>query len=588
MLSNIVRLLVLIAISIPVSAQVHVQGIVKMRGVPKTFGNAGSFTPHQYTHIWAFSPPNSSGGVNDNGYFKSNVMPNSSIDGVTLIEGWSSIEINPPDNTPCSSSDSADTCQPDPAVPLTYHHYDWSTYDSITGSTPVYQWLSTSFGGSHKKVNLLITGESAASTNATTPHYVTSSAWYSLFSPQRQDVLNALKDCAGLPWSGSGGTVTAWVGTTVTVNSSGCCSTSSVQSNLLQTGDLIWVTSSTSGLATGSGGSAITVSDSNDFTYTSSGTGTASSQSLTFISAAQSWAVPYEYPYMNALKAYWAAVVAHYGPNFSLNGTNYYPQLNYFRFGGSVGSEWYPYCTSSLASLPGSYAYTMSLWLNYYQQMGNYLQSLGPPWRVIHSINSAETPVNYTYATDEAAYAIGWSNRFGMRDGFGSQGLSALDYVNCHTNTCPVCTTGGAHCAASNWYPLFGQYDSSGVPLELQPEALSYPGDTDCSNPTCGTGNGNFSGDLPTFLYPFATNQGTSDVEIYWRDLSLSFDSTNYCHISGLSCLAASSITVDGQLSAAEQFSWFTSVGIGTSCGGSQGGGQCNYQTNVNNAHGQH
>jgi len=158
----------------------------------------------------------------------------------------------------------------------------------------------------------------------------------------------------------------------------------------------------------------------------------------------------------------------------------------------------------------------MSLWLNYYQQMGNYLQSLGPPWKVVHSINAAETsPVNYGYATQEAAYAVGWSNAFGVRDGFGSQGLSALDYVNCFSDTCPVCTTGGAHCAASNWYPLFGQYSSMGVPLELQPESLSYPGDWDCSNPVCGTGNGKFSGDLPTFLYPFATNQGTTDVEVY-------------------------------------------------------------------------
>jgi len=294
---------------------------------------------------------------------------------------------------------------------------------------------------------------------------------------------------------------------------------------------------------------------------------------------------------MNALKAFWAAVVAHYGPNFKLPagiGPNYYPQLYYFRFGGSAGSEWYPYCTSSLSSLPNGYGYTKSAWLNYYQQMGNYLQSLGPPWKIIHSINAAESPVDYDYATQEAADAVGWSNAFGVRDGFGSQGLSALDYVNCFTNTCPVCTTGGTHCAASNWFPLFGQHKALGVPLELQPESLSYPGDLDCSNPTCGTGNGKYSGDLPTFLYPFATDQGITDAEIYWRDLSLAYDSTNYCSISGSLCLAGSSITVDGQLSAAQQFNWFTTVGIGTSCGGSQGGGQCNYEVNINDAQGQH
>jgi hypothetical protein len=586
---------VVLASAVPsASGQVHVDGVVKMRGTSRTFGSSGSFVPHQYTHIWAFSPPNSS---SDNSYFKSNVMPSSSIEGVSLTEAWSSIETIPPDNTPCSFSDTAATCQPDPVLPNTFHHYDWSTYDSITGgSTPVYQWLSTSFGGKFKKVNLLITGESAGTTNATTPHYVTSSSWYNLFNPQWQDVINALKDCAGVPWTGTGGTVSTWSGTTVKVSSTGCCSTSSAQSNLLQTGDLIWVTSSTSGLATPSGGSTVTVNDGSDFSYTASGTGTASSQSLTYISAAQSWPVPYEYPYMNALKAYWAAVVAHYGPNFTLNGTNYYSQLNYFRFGGSVGSEWYPYCVSSLQALSTPYTYSMSAWLNYYQQMGNYLQSLGPPFTVIHSINSAEvSPVNYTYATDEAAYAAGWSNRFGQRDGFGSQGLSALDYVNCVTNSCPVCTTGGSHCSASNWYPLFGQYNVSGSQLELQPEALSYPGDTDCSNPTCGTGNGNFSGDLPTFLYPLATAQGTTEVEIYWRDLSLAYDPTNYCSISLGACNLSSSISVDNQLTVTEQYNWFSdngtppnAVGIGTGCGGTQGQGLCTYESNINSAHGQH
>jgi hypothetical protein len=124
---------------------------------------------------------------------------------------------------------------------------------------------------------------------------------------------------------------------------------------------------------------------------------------------------------------------------------------------------------------------------------------------------------------------------------------------------------------------------------------LSYPGDTDCSNPTCGTGNGNFSGDLPTFLYPLATAQGTTEVEIYWRDLSLAYDPTNYCSISLGACNLSSSISVDNQLTVTEQYNWFSdngtppnAVGIGTGCGGTQGQGLCTYESNINSAHGQH
>ena len=495
----------------------------------------------------------------------------------------------------------SDTGQRDPGQPQMYHNYNWSTYDGTASTSPVWQWLQVS----GKKVNLLIAGANPGMLNASTPYYVTSPWWYNQFNPQEQDVINSFNNACGLnQWTGTGSSTLSYSAgppVTITVTSTNCCSATD-QSATIQDQDTIWVSASTPACGTNTTGATATVSggSTSTFSYTpNAGSCTAAPSSVTFISPSESWPVPYEYPYMSALKAFWAAVVAHYGPNFklpALTGTNYFAQLNYFRFGGSAGSEWYPYCTSSLASLPNGYGYTKSYWLNYYQQMGNYLQSLGPPWKVIHSINAAESsPVDYDYATQEASYAVGWSNAFGVRDGFGSQGLSALDQVNCVSpNTCPVCTTGGAHCAASNWYPLFGQYRSLGVPLELQPESLSYPGDLDCTNPTCGTGNGKYSGDLPTFLYPFATNQGTTDVEVYWRDLSLAYDDTNYCSISGPQCFAPSSISVDGQLNTTQQFDFFTGgggivgVGIGTGCGGNQGNGDCSYRDNVNNAHGQH
>lgn len=588
------QIAILLALASAATAQVRVQGITQPRGALNMSGQAGV---HQYTHIWAFSPPNNTGGVHDNDYFRNHVMP--SIDGVSVIEGWVSTETQAPDALACAPSD---TCQPDPAITGMYHHYVWGTYDSTAPHNPVYQWFD-SFSGL-KKVNLLITGEDGGTANSTTPHYVTSSVWYNLFSPQKQEVINALKDCSGSPWTGvTGGTVSTWSTTTVTVAKTGCCSTVATETNVLQTGDQVWVTSSTANLATGTAGSSVTVNSADSFSYTAVGTGTASSQAVTYISSAQSWPVPYELPYKNALKAYWAAVLAHYDQGFG-----HFSQLNYFRFGGSVGSEWYPYCVSGthgggavgLTTLAAPYTYyrqndglhpvgTYTGWLNYYQEMGAYLQTLGPPWQIIHSINSAEVPVDYSYGTSEAGYAIGYSNRFGVRDGLGSQGLSAQDYVNCVTNNCDSSPPNyGPPNSASNWHPMFLKYNASGAPLELQPSALSYPGDTDCTSPACGTGNGSYSGDLPTFLYPFSINAGATDVEVYWRDLSLAYDSLNYCSVATGQCALLLSITTGNQLNGTNQINWFTTVGIGTSCGGSQGAGTCSYQTNLNAARGQH
>jgi hypothetical protein len=308
--------------------------------------------------------------------------------------------------------------------------------------------------------------------------------------------------------------------------------------------------------------------------------------------------------------------VAHYGPSFSLTPpgglpTNYFPQLNYFRFGGSVGSEWYPYCVTGtntsgsavglVTLLPSAYTYTTANWLTYYNEMGNYLQSLGPALQVIHSINAAQSPTtgttDYSVPVTEASDAVGWANRYGWRDGFGSQGLSAQDYLSCSSGGCPVSTcVSPTTCSASNWYPLFSTYGSLGVPLELQPIALSYPNDTNCTN---GCSPSTYSGDLQTFLWPFAINQGGTDFEIYWRDLSLAYDVNNYCQLTGLppACTTSgTSITLGGQIpDPTHLLDFFQATGQGDKnpyCSGNlpQGGakGNCGYQNNIDAAHGQH
>jgi hypothetical protein len=156
-------------------------------------------------------------------------------------------------------------------------------------------------------------------------------------------------------------------------------------------------------------------------------------------------------------------------------------------------------------------------------------------------------------------------------------------------------TTAG-DCSASNWYPLFSTYGSLGVPLELQPIALSYPNDTNCTN---GCSPSTYSGDLQTFLWPFAINQGGTDFEIYWRDLSLAYDVNNYCQLTGLppACTTSgTSITLGGQIpDPTHLLDFFQATGQGDKnpyCSGNlpQGGakGNCGYQNNIDAAHGQH
>jgi hypothetical protein len=249
--------------------------------------------------------------------------------------------------------------------------------------------------------------------------------------------------------------------------------------------------------------------------------------------------------------------------------------------------------TKMIDSMHASPPYTG--WLNYYQEMGNYLQSLAPPVKVVHSINAAETPPDYDYGSQEAGYAVGWSNGFGVRDGFGSQGLSVKDYLNCNID----CDTlpNPPDPSASNWHPMFKKYNTYGLPLELQPIALSYPDDTNCTN---GCSVSTYSGDLPTFLYSFATSVGGSDFEIYWRDLSLAYDVNNYCHFTTMlppfACSqTGTSITLGGQVpDFTHLLNFFQASGQGNNpaCGTNmpQTGstGDCDYAININSAHGQH
>src|SRR5260370_23359900 len=109
------------------------------------------------------------------------------------------------------------------------------------------------------------------------------------------------------------------------------------------------------------------------------------------------------------------------------------------------------------------------------------------------------------------------------------------------------------------------------VPLELQ--------QIDCSNPTgyqttfpnannCFQGSPQGqgkTGNLGT-LFPFATSNHGSIIELYSQDALLAFD-PNYCKISGTTCSSLGDL-FGSSLSADTQYNFYTHVGQGTFGGG--------------------
>ena len=126
------------------------------------------------------------------------------------------------------------------------------------------------------------------------------------------------------------------------------------------------------------------------------------------------------------------------------------------------------------------------------------------------------------------------------------------------------------------------------VPLELQ--------QIHCSNPTGYTStnaNNCFQGSPPgktgnlSTLFPFATSNHVSVIELYSQDALLAFD-PHYCNDNGTTCVNSSPGDWFGSsLSADTQFNFYTHVGQGN-CGGGTGSGDCSYATVIQNAHGYH
>lgn len=438
--------------------------------------------------------------------------------------------------------------------------------------------------------------------------------------------------------------------------------TVSWNSNPFHVGDTIWLNPSFLPAhhpafdVTTPHGATVTAATGTNFTYTGSGsvgdnTSPNSTSNTPVITSVQSWPVAYEAPYKAAWLSFLRAAIYHFN-NLNLTGTTTHctggtspactlkettAQIGYLRPGIARGGEAVPICTTA-ANTPMSStvpSFSKSTWDGWYGAVNDTIQAAGPQMQIMLSINSGDpASADATYATDQASRAVAHYNAVGQLNGFGSQGLQWSDQtnwngagtgfqiINCPYGAVPPDT-------GNNWGCMFNKYwdgsnstlynptsgdppSPSTVPLELQ--------QIDCSNPckanppfTCSTGvsgdtcmQGGAPGktwDLRS-LYPFATQNYASIIELYNQDALLAFD-PNFCSLptSGTTCNSTGSVTFSG-LTPGTQFYFFQYVGIGqgqsltgtcyTTYGfnstqiQSSASGDCSYAAGLSKAHGYH
>lgn len=227
-------------------------------------------------------------------------------------------------------------------------------------------------------------------------------------------------------------------------------------------------------------------------------------------------------------------------------------------------------------------------WLDYFDEMIDWGESQTPFMKFFAPIDTADNDA--TYGLAEAGTAAVSSNGRGVIDGFGSQGLSLLDYMN------------GCALSTSDWCTSFGTYYQNASPLELQQISLSDEQDGNCSTQSppplnaCGTPPRD-SGDLRVWL-PFAVSNHVSVIELYYLDAALAFD-PNYCtSIIGGLC-SGYSIGTNTFLTQTLQATFMNDVGqgsttgvnncpLGTTGAGGASTGNCAYANAINAAHGPH
>lgn len=601
--------------------------------IQATFGavsGSALLTVSQITHIYVAFPPPSG---DNNTHFMNAVLSQPAIEGVVVPVQWAMIETGTPGPGTCSPV-GTEVCQQD-SFGWT-HIYDWTTADALNaqwftaqGGTKKVNIILFGMTGAST-----ICSTSNSCFNRDTPYYVTTASWAAHTASSTQDVLNGNKDgCSNYTGAATSsmtrdrtGLVTVklaahgyqngdvvWVGKSTPTNYN---IAQEKITNVQVKGNILTITATnylpvgaavvfhnlskatflngkTVSLLT-SGSTQFTASFSHaDYGATAETGGTASPLGVTVqnatpdtfqyqsgilaadaattpgtvISVQQSWNVPYETPYKTAWEAFIAAAIAHFNGSPSLS------QISYMRIGRSVGGEAYPYCTGNLDDLPAPNAYSKSLWLDYYGEIADFIQSQNPKMLILDPLNEAGTPVDPSYGTAEADIAMAHHNASGQVNAFGSQGLRANDESHYDQNPPAYC--------ASDWCGTFDTYYQTEPNLELQQRDLSDPIGATSS----------LTGDLRPLL-PFAVARHATVIELYALDALLAFD-PNYCVLTvpdtGVCSAGSVSVAPTDQpptnLSPQNQYSYFQAVGQPGQTGAT---GDASYAASINSAQGTH
>ena len=581
------------------------EGPSRMRGSAQIVAKL----PTQNVHVYVVFPPasNPTGGKN-NDNFRTYVMKQGAIDGVTVQVNWSAVEQG--DYTPTACTGNPDVCQQDSKG--FYHNYDWMGVDGTlcatnSGSAGLGQWFCSTApptGWGAKKVNPLIFGISS-NPNASTPHYVTTQQWANDIGASLQDVINNLKDTCG-SYKGYGSTTSPSLHSANMATNGVVTVTMSGSTLPFRNGDTIWVknfdsTPSDFNVTGATTITSVTMGNPATFTYKSNcgPSGCLHGDSANkgdIVSPQSSWPIPTEAPYKVAFRAFVNAAIYHFShTNTGSGGVINAGQVAYMRVGYARGAEALPEC---LSNWPGysSQADSKQAWLNFYADMSSFLMgaAVGTNLHIQTPINEggdAPPPFDTDYGTQEAGISVQFKGGDAKVFGFGAQGLQASDKTNYPlTGDC-----------ASDWCNQFDKYWAGGQSYKYTDFELQQ---IDCSDPT-GTATGlacaqNLStsktGNLANLLVPFTTDRHMTILELYNQDALLAYDPKFCTPDASSSCMGilGSCTGTNGDvfpnLDTNHQSQFYECVGQGAACSGGAGtgNGDCTYQTAIDAVQGVH
>ncbi len=298
----------------------------KVYGNLQIYGNAVLNPTAALTRIFVVFPPSTNSHQHDD--FRSYVMTQPSIEGVTVKVPWNAVETTSPNQTDCTAN-APDVCQADTIATGWFHTYDWSPMDG-TGclnftANATAQWFCDFPNGTdtgYKKVGFQLFGIGDSPSNGITPDYVTSPGWISAAGASTQHVVNTVNTGGCDAYTGDNTDVYRIPDGTLFETDGSNPSTFTVHwtAHPFHGGETVWVGGFSNaafnytGATAGGSGTTVQYNDANTFKYVGSGQAVVSTNGghdQTIVTSVQSWPVPFDPPYKGAWLSFLRAAIYH-------------------------------------------------------------------------------------------------------------------------------------------------------------------------------------------------------------------------------------------------------------------------------------